>query len=117
MRCHSLPELVVAVRSSAVDEDGAAASFAGVDGAWALGEVAGDVKGDACRGRTGDVRRLDVIAADDNIGGLVNAAGVDGRGAAGGVRGAGKWRRGLMTIGRSGSCSVTSRTITTRRGS
>ena len=27
--CHSLPELVVAVRSSAVDEDGAAASFAG----------------------------------------------------------------------------------------
>lgn len=29
MACHSLPELVVAVRSSAVDEDGAAASFAG----------------------------------------------------------------------------------------
>lgn len=29
MRCHGLPELVVAVRSSAVDEDGAAASFAG----------------------------------------------------------------------------------------
>jgi len=27
--CHSLPELVVAVRSSAVDEDGAGASFAG----------------------------------------------------------------------------------------
>ena len=27
--CHRLPELVVAVRSSAVDEDGAAASFAG----------------------------------------------------------------------------------------
>jgi pyruvate,water dikinase len=29
MACHSLPELVVAVRSSAVDEDGAGASFAG----------------------------------------------------------------------------------------
>ena len=29
MTCHSLPELVVAVRSSAVDEDGATASFAG----------------------------------------------------------------------------------------
>ena len=29
MACHSLPELVAAVRSSAVDEDGAAASFAG----------------------------------------------------------------------------------------
>ena len=29
MACHSLPELVVAVRSSAVDEDGAVASFAG----------------------------------------------------------------------------------------
>jgi len=29
MACHNLPELVVAVRSSAVDEDGAAASFAG----------------------------------------------------------------------------------------
>jgi pyruvate,water dikinase len=29
MACHSLPELVVAVRSSAVDEDGSAASFAG----------------------------------------------------------------------------------------
>ncbi len=29
MSCHNLPELVVAVRSSAVDEDGAAASFAG----------------------------------------------------------------------------------------
>src|SRR5512146_3113521 len=29
MACHSLSELVVAVRSSAVDEDGAAASFAG----------------------------------------------------------------------------------------
>ena len=29
MVCHSLPELVVAVRSSAVDEDGAVASFAG----------------------------------------------------------------------------------------
>lgn len=29
MACHSLPELVVAVRSSAVDEDGATASFAG----------------------------------------------------------------------------------------
>ena len=29
MACQSLPELVVAVRSSAVDEDGAAASFAG----------------------------------------------------------------------------------------
>ncbi len=29
MACHRLPELVVAVRSSAVDEDGAAASFAG----------------------------------------------------------------------------------------
>jgi len=29
MACHSLPELVVAVRSSAVDEDGALASFAG----------------------------------------------------------------------------------------
>jgi pyruvate,water dikinase len=29
MACHSLPELVTAVRSSAVDEDGAAASFAG----------------------------------------------------------------------------------------
>ena len=29
MDCHSLPELVVAVRSSAVDEDGATASFAG----------------------------------------------------------------------------------------
>ena len=29
MACHSLPELVVAVRSSAVDEDGTAASFAG----------------------------------------------------------------------------------------
>jgi phosphoenolpyruvate synthase/pyruvate phosphate dikinase len=29
MACHSLPELVVAVRSSAVDEDGASASFAG----------------------------------------------------------------------------------------
>src|SRR6185295_16229440 len=29
MACHGLPELVVAVRSSAVDEDGAAASFAG----------------------------------------------------------------------------------------
>ena len=29
MACHSLPELVVAVRSSAVDEDGRAASFAG----------------------------------------------------------------------------------------
>ena len=29
MACHSLPELVVAVRSSAVDEDGAIASFAG----------------------------------------------------------------------------------------
>src|SRR5512143_1455519 len=29
MACHSLPKLVVAVRSSAVDEDGAAASFAG----------------------------------------------------------------------------------------
>jgi pyruvate,water dikinase len=31
MACHSLPELVVAVRSSAVDEDGAAASFAGIN--------------------------------------------------------------------------------------
>jgi pyruvate,water dikinase len=29
MACHRLPELVVAVRSSAVDEDGAVASFAG----------------------------------------------------------------------------------------
>ena len=29
MACHRLPELVVAVRSSAVDEDGSAASFAG----------------------------------------------------------------------------------------
>jgi pyruvate,water dikinase len=29
MACHSLPEFVVAVRSSAVDEDGAGASFAG----------------------------------------------------------------------------------------
>jgi pyruvate, water dikinase len=29
MACHGLPELVVAVRSSAVDEDGATASFAG----------------------------------------------------------------------------------------
>lgn len=29
MACHSLPELVAAVRSSAVDEDGEAASFAG----------------------------------------------------------------------------------------
>jgi phosphoenolpyruvate synthase/pyruvate phosphate dikinase len=29
MACHSLPELVAAVRSSAVDEDGATASFAG----------------------------------------------------------------------------------------
>jgi len=29
MACHSLPELVVAVRSSAVDEDGVGASFAG----------------------------------------------------------------------------------------
>jgi phosphoenolpyruvate synthase/pyruvate phosphate dikinase len=29
MACHSLPELVVTVRSSAVDEDGSAASFAG----------------------------------------------------------------------------------------
>ena len=29
MACHRLPELVVAVRSSAVDEDGAGASFAG----------------------------------------------------------------------------------------
>ena len=29
MACHSLPELVAAVRSSAVDEDGAEASFAG----------------------------------------------------------------------------------------
>src|SRR6266496_5083043 len=29
MACHNLPELVVAVRSSAVDEDGTAASFAG----------------------------------------------------------------------------------------
>lgn len=29
MACHSLPEFVVAVRSSAVDEDGATASFAG----------------------------------------------------------------------------------------
>ena len=29
MACHSLPELAVAVRSSAVDEDGTAASFAG----------------------------------------------------------------------------------------
>jgi len=29
MACHSLPELVVAVRSSAVDEDGEVASFAG----------------------------------------------------------------------------------------
>jgi pyruvate,water dikinase len=29
MTCHRLPELVVAVRSSAVDEDGSAASFAG----------------------------------------------------------------------------------------
>ena len=29
MACHNLPELVVAVRSSAVDEDGAVASFAG----------------------------------------------------------------------------------------
>jgi pyruvate,water dikinase len=29
MACHSLPELVTAVRSSAVDEDGATASFAG----------------------------------------------------------------------------------------
>src|SRR5512141_539241 len=29
MACHSLPEFVAAVRSSAVDEDGAAASFAG----------------------------------------------------------------------------------------
>jgi phosphoenolpyruvate synthase/pyruvate phosphate dikinase len=29
MACHSLPELIVAVRSSAVDEDGATASFAG----------------------------------------------------------------------------------------
>jgi len=29
MACHSLPELVAAVRSSAVDEDGLAASFAG----------------------------------------------------------------------------------------
>jgi len=29
MACHSLPELVVAVRSSAADEDGAGASFAG----------------------------------------------------------------------------------------
>ena len=29
MACHGLPELVVAVRSSAVDEDGAGASFAG----------------------------------------------------------------------------------------
>jgi pyruvate,water dikinase len=29
MACHRLPELVVAVRSSAVDEDGASASFAG----------------------------------------------------------------------------------------
>jgi pyruvate, water dikinase len=29
MACHTLPELVAAVRSSAVDEDGAAASFAG----------------------------------------------------------------------------------------
>ena len=29
MACHSLPDLVTAVRSSAVDEDGAAASFAG----------------------------------------------------------------------------------------
>jgi len=29
MACHKLPELVVAVRSSAVDEDGSAASFAG----------------------------------------------------------------------------------------
>ena len=29
MACHSLPELVVAVRSSAVDEDGTVASFAG----------------------------------------------------------------------------------------
>ena len=29
MACHSQPELVVAVRSSAVDEDGSAASFAG----------------------------------------------------------------------------------------
>jgi phosphoenolpyruvate synthase/pyruvate phosphate dikinase len=29
MACHNLPELVVAVRSSAVDENGAAASFAG----------------------------------------------------------------------------------------
>ncbi len=29
MACHSLPELFAAVRSSAVDEDGAAASFAG----------------------------------------------------------------------------------------
>jgi phosphoenolpyruvate synthase/pyruvate phosphate dikinase len=29
MACHSLPELVVAVRSSAVDEDSAGASFAG----------------------------------------------------------------------------------------
>lgn len=29
MTCHSLPEFIAAVRSSAVDEDGAAASFAG----------------------------------------------------------------------------------------
>jgi phosphoenolpyruvate synthase/pyruvate phosphate dikinase len=29
MACHTLPELVAAVRSSAVDEDGATASFAG----------------------------------------------------------------------------------------
>jgi phosphoenolpyruvate synthase/pyruvate phosphate dikinase len=29
MACHSLPDSVAAVRSSAVDEDGIAASFAG----------------------------------------------------------------------------------------
>ncbi len=71
MRCHSLPSLVAAVRSSAVGEDGAAASFAGqhetylnIVGAEAIIEAVGRCWESARSERALDYRRRQGLSVE-----------------------------------------------------
>jgi len=63
MACHSLPDLVAAVRSSAVDEDGAVASFAGQHETYLI-IVGGMVAPDTFVVRKSDLAVISRVIAD-----------------------------------------------------